>query len=266
MLEHARNLEFEQAAQPATSCAAEGAAVRRRAGELPARRRRSTACDPVQASAERAMPSRKVLFVCTGNICRSPTAEGVFRHQVQAAGLARSDRMLTRPARTTITSAKPPDPRTQAAARSARLRSCRAARAPGHGRTISSEFDYVLAMDRRPSAQLQRSSPAEHCAKLRLFLDFGAARWPSRGARSVLRRRSEASSSCSTWSRRQPAACSSICAGELRKRAQVLRGRPSGRARAAVVASIAGPTTRFAPQTSGRDVDRSRFDLHQRLA
>ncbi len=30
----------------------------------------------------------RVLFVCLGNICRSPTAEGVLRHQLQAAGLA----------------------------------------------------------------------------------------------------------------------------------------------------------------------------------
>ena len=30
----------------------------------------------------------RVLFVCTGNICRSPTAEGVARHFIQAAGLA----------------------------------------------------------------------------------------------------------------------------------------------------------------------------------
>lgn len=57
-----------------------------------------------------------VLFVCMGNICRSPTAEGVFRHQVEAAGLA--DRF-------TIDSAgthgyhvgEPPDTRTVAAAR-----------------------------------------------------------------------------------------------------------------------------------------------------
>ena len=32
--------------------------------------------------------TRKVLFVCLGNICRSPTAEGVFRRYVQDAGLA----------------------------------------------------------------------------------------------------------------------------------------------------------------------------------
>ena len=36
------------------------------------------------------MPAINILFVCMGNICRSPTAEGVFRHFVQEAGLADS--------------------------------------------------------------------------------------------------------------------------------------------------------------------------------
>ena len=59
---------------------------------------------------------RKVLFVCTGNICRSPTAEGVFRSQVREAGLAQlievdSAGMLDYHA------GEPPDPRAQAAAR-----------------------------------------------------------------------------------------------------------------------------------------------------
>ena len=39
------------------------------------------------------MKTTGVLFVCTGNICRSPTAHGVFLHQVRAAGLAQRVRV-----------------------------------------------------------------------------------------------------------------------------------------------------------------------------
>jgi protein-tyrosine phosphatase len=73
----------------------------------------------------------RVLFVCLGNICRSPTAEGVLRHQLQAAGLA--DRCRWRlPAPATGMSA-----RRQTAAPARRrwrvVTTCRAARPAGQG-------------------------------------------------------------------------------------------------------------------------------------
>jgi low molecular weight protein-tyrosine phosphatase len=87
----------------------------------------------------------KVLFVCMGNICRSPTAEGYFQHIVEAAGL--SDKIKTDSAGThAYHIGSPPDTRAQAAAnkRGIDLSSLR-------GRKVENRdftgFDYVLAMD-----------------------------------------------------------------------------------------------------------------------
>lgn len=87
----------------------------------------------------------KILFVCTGNICRSPTAEGVFRHLAGRAGLD---------GRVTAASAgthgyhvgEPPDPRTlrAALARGVDLSSQRARRLAAADFT---RFDHILAMD-----------------------------------------------------------------------------------------------------------------------
>jgi protein-tyrosine phosphatase len=112
----------------------------------------------------------KVLFVCMGNICRSPTAEGVFRHQVAAAGL--SDRIVIDSAGThDYHIGEPPDRRSQKAAlrRSYDLSGLR-------GRLVVPvdfhEFDYILAMDRENLANLQQICPAQHLHKLNLFMEF----------------------------------------------------------------------------------------------
>lgn len=112
----------------------------------------------------------KVLFVCMGNICRSPTAEGVFRYHVEMAGLA--GRIEADSAGThDYHIGDQPDRRSQAAAakRGYDLRSLR-------GRQVSAkdfhEFDYVLAMDRDNLAILQQLCPPEHSRKLGLFMEF----------------------------------------------------------------------------------------------
>jgi protein-tyrosine phosphatase len=112
----------------------------------------------------------KILFVCLGNICRSPTAEAVFRHIV-----AREAPDLD----VTIASAgigswhigEPPDERAQAAARRRGFDMSRQ-RARQIRREDLIEFDLILAMDRENLAELQRRAPTELRERVRLFLEF----------------------------------------------------------------------------------------------
>ena len=111
-----------------------------------------------------------ILFVCTGNICRSPTALGVFRHYVEKAGLAAyivSDSAGTHDYHV----GEPPDPRTQKAAkrRGYELGELRARRVL---REDFEQFDYVLAMDEANLRELERLCPREHRHKLKLFMEF----------------------------------------------------------------------------------------------
>jgi protein-tyrosine phosphatase len=109
-----------------------------------------------------------VLFVCMGNICRSPTAEGVFRHQVQAAGLA--DRFFIDSAGThAYHIGDAPDPRSvQAAAR--RGYDLSAQRARKVSARDFARFDHVLAMDSDNLRLLAAACPPQHAHKLGLFM------------------------------------------------------------------------------------------------
>ncbi|PAU66420.1 protein-tyrosine-phosphatase [Pseudomonas sp. PIC25] len=110
----------------------------------------------------------RVLFVCLGNICRSPTAEGVFRRRVREAGLEE---------RIHIDSAgtggwhvgKAPDSRT---CRAARLRGydLSGLRARQFQREDFERFDLVLAMDHSNLRHIQAMRPATARAELDLFL------------------------------------------------------------------------------------------------
>jgi protein-tyrosine phosphatase len=111
-----------------------------------------------------------VLFVCMGNICRSPTAEGIFRKHVTDAGLA--DRIHVESAGTHAYHAgAAPDHRAQAAAarRGVTLTHIRA-------RRVSDDdfetFDYIFAMDKDNLGELLERAPEKDREKVRLFLDF----------------------------------------------------------------------------------------------
>jgi protein-tyrosine phosphatase len=112
----------------------------------------------------------KVLFVCLGNICRSPTAEAVFRHYVENAGL--SEHILIDSAGThDYHIGDPPDSRARHAAQQrgydmSKLRG----RQVGEG--DFRRFDYVLAMDRANLAILQRITPPDSDTQARLFLEY----------------------------------------------------------------------------------------------
>ncbi|WP_342649360.1 low molecular weight protein-tyrosine-phosphatase [Pseudomonas sp. REB1044] len=116
----------------------------------------------------------RILFVCLGNICRSPTAEGVLRQQLQAAGLA--DRVQVASAGTGDWHVgNPPDSRTCAAAR-ARGYDLSAQRAQQVKASHFSEYDLILAMDESNLRDLQALRPSGARGELDLFLRrYGAA-------------------------------------------------------------------------------------------
>lgn len=116
------------------------------------------------------MEKTRVLFVCLGNICRSPLAEGVLRHL--AAGTSRGLDMVVDSAGTGgWHQGKAPD------ARSIRLASSFGIDISGlRARKIEPrdfhDFDLILAMDRGNLRDLSRLSPSEGRAELHLFMDF----------------------------------------------------------------------------------------------
>lgn len=121
----------------------------------------------------------RVLFVCMGNICRSPTAEGVFRKLIADENV--DDRIETDSAGThAYHIGEPPDERAQATARrrGIELDDLRARRVR---REDFEHFDYVLAMDRDNYAILEELCPAGHEDRLYLFLEFA----PALGRREV---------------------------------------------------------------------------------
>jgi protein-tyrosine phosphatase len=121
----------------------------------------------------------RVLFVCMGNICRSPTAEGVFKRLVTNAGLdaeIESDSAGTHDYHI----GDPPDGRSQSAAR---RRGCDLStlRARQVAHDDFAAFDYVLAMDETNLTALRGLCPANYRERVKLFLEFA----PEAGRRDV---------------------------------------------------------------------------------
>jgi len=112
----------------------------------------------------------RVLFVCMGNICRSPTAHGVFEQLVESKGL--SDKIFTDSAGThAYHVGESPDPRSQATSKS-------------YGVDISQQrarkvkisdfenFDYVIAMDSSNYHDLKQLAPTDLEDKVYRFMEF----------------------------------------------------------------------------------------------
>ncbi len=111
-----------------------------------------------------------VLFVCMGNICRSPTAHGVFRKLVEEEGL--SERIFIDSAGTyAYHVGSGPDRRAQETARRRGI-DISDLRARKVETTDFELFDYILAMDQSNVDELAEIAPAGLEHKVRLFMDF----------------------------------------------------------------------------------------------
>lgn len=120
------------------------------------------------------MPKNRigVLFVCMGNICRSPIAEAVFRRRVEEEGLA--DLVSVDSAGTHgYHIGAEPDLRAKAAAARRRY-DLSGLRARQVRREDFAAFDHILAMDQGNLAHLRGLSPPAQRHKIRLFLDFAS--------------------------------------------------------------------------------------------
>ncbi len=127
-------------------------------------------CSVIIKVGKNTMKKISVLFCCMGNICRSPTAEVVFRAKVEGAGLLQQ---------ISIDSAgthdyhigNPPDRRAQHAAK---LRGYDMSNLRGRQVEAAdfSRFDYVLAMDNANMEILNRLCPKELHERLGLFLQY----------------------------------------------------------------------------------------------
>lgn len=121
----------------------------------------------------------RILFVCMGNICRSPTAEGIFRH---IAGQRAPDLKVEVDSAGThdYHVGEPPDRRAVSAAsrRSIDLSGLRARRVEA---ADFERFDLILAMDEENLQELQRRATPQYHERIRLMMDYA----PHAGRKAV---------------------------------------------------------------------------------
>jgi protein-tyrosine phosphatase len=123
------------------------------------------------SNAHAAKPIR-ILFVCLGNICRSPSAEGVFRKQLAEANLL-SYFEVDSAGTASYHIGEPADRRTETAA-ARRGIDISAHRARQVHRKDFDTYDWIIAMDRSNLENLRRMCPPEYQHKLKLMMSFSA--------------------------------------------------------------------------------------------
>lgn len=111
----------------------------------------------------------RILFVCTGNICRSPTAEGVLKQKLQARAMGHVQVDSAGTHGYHVGEAPDSRARDKAAGRGYDLTDQTARRI---SRDDFERFDWIVAMDRGHLRQLQRLCPPQYQDRLHLFRDF----------------------------------------------------------------------------------------------
>ena len=112
----------------------------------------------------------KVLFVCMGNICRSPTAQGTFERAVKNANLEKKI-FIDSAGTHAYHIGEQPDLRSQAAAKNRGIDLSKQ-RARKVSLNDFEEFDYILPMDQDNYSSLKLICPDEHLSKIKLFLAY----------------------------------------------------------------------------------------------
>jgi protein-tyrosine phosphatase len=123
---------------------------------------------PDATGAGRDEPRLHVLMVCTGNICRSPIAEGVLRRKLQAAGM--HEHIVVDSAGTHgYHTSEPPDPRAIRVA-AQRGYDIKALRARPVDAGDFEDFDWMLALDAGHLSWLQKKAPEGHAGRIELLM------------------------------------------------------------------------------------------------
>ena len=112
----------------------------------------------------------RVLFVCMGNICRSPTAHAVMQHKLEQRKLTRQIKVDSAGTHAFHTG-EPSDPRSReyAASRGVDMESIRSRKIT---EADFNDFDFILGMDHDNMELIRYYAPAEHRAEINLFLAY----------------------------------------------------------------------------------------------